>query len=126
MVKCLIIDDDSLVRNTIVRILERKGHQVVTACDGRVGLKLFQQERPDVVVTDIIMPDKEGIETIREIRNLAPNAKIIAISGGARVGNVDFLAMAAKLGASETLCKPFDPDDLVTCINRCLESRDAA
>jgi CheY-like chemotaxis protein len=120
MEKVLVIDDDSLVRDTIVRILERKGYQVLVASDGVRGLGMFRSEQPDLVITDIIMPEKEGIETIREIRGDCPDAKIIAISGGGRIGNVDFLKIAEKLGASEIIAKPFDPSVLVNVVSRCL------
>ena len=116
----LVIDDDSLVRDTIVRILERKGYQVLVASDGVRGLRMFRSEQPVLVITDLIMPEKEGIETIREIRGDCPDAKIIAISGGGRIGNVDFLKIAEKLGASEIIAKPFDPSVLVNVVSRCL------
>jgi len=122
MQKILVIDDDSLVRDTLVRILERKGYQVLVASDGLRGLRMFRSEQPDLVITDIIMPEKEGLETIREIRCECPDAKIIAISGGARIGNMDFLDVAGKLGASEIIPKPFDPADLVTVVSRCLSA----
>jgi DNA-binding NarL/FixJ family response regulator len=67
------------------------------------------------------MPEKEGLETIREIRDEWPDAKIIAISGGARIGNMDFLDVAGKLGASEIIPKPFDPAELVNVVSRCLD-----
>jgi DNA-binding response OmpR family regulator len=120
MQKILVIDDDSLVRDTLLRILERKGYQVLVAPDGARGLHMFRSEQPDLVITDIIMPDKEGLQTIREIRGECPNAKIIAISGGARIGNMDFLQMARKLGASEIIPKPFDPTELLNVVSRCL------
>jgi len=84
------------------------------------GVRIFRSERPDLVITDIIMPEKEGLETIREIRGQRPDAKIIAISGGARIGNMDFLDIAGKLGASEIISKPFDPSDLIKLVSRCL------
>jgi CheY-like chemotaxis protein len=121
MQKILVIDDDSLVRDTLVRVLERKGYQVLVASDGLRGLHAFRREQPDLVITDIIMPEKEGLETIREIRGECPDAKIIAISGGARIGNMDFLDVAGKLGASEIIPKPFDPTELVTVVSRCLD-----
>jgi CheY-like chemotaxis protein len=96
MEKVLVIDDDSLVRDTTVRILEREGYQVVVASDGVRGLRVFRTEQPDLVITDIIMPEKEGIETIGEIRGDRPDAKIIAISVGGRIGNVDVLKIAEK------------------------------
>ena len=120
MEKVLVIDDDSLVRDTIVRILERQGYQVLVASDGVRGLRMFRSEQPDLVITDVIMPEKDGIETIREIRGDCPDAKIIAISGGGRIGNVDFLKIAEKLGASEIIAKPFDPSVLVNVVSRCL------
>jgi CheY-like chemotaxis protein len=121
MEKILVIDDDVLVRDTIVRILERRGYQVLVAGDGALGVRIFRSEQPDLVITDIIMPEKEGLETIREIRGQCPHAKIIAISGGARIGNMDFLDITGKLGASEIISKPFDPSDLIALVSRCLD-----
>jgi len=120
MPKVLVIDDDVLVRDTIVRILERKGYQTLAAPDGRRGLNIFRSEQPDLVITDIIMPEKEGLETIREIHDERPGAKILAISGGGRIGNMDFLEFAGKLGACEILPKPFDPAELLDHVGRCL------
>src|SRR6185437_14694121 len=110
MQKILVIDDNLVVRNTIVQILESEGYEVISAEDGRRGLYVFRNEHPDLVVTDIIMPEKEGIETIRDIRGEVPDAKIIAISGGGRIGNTDFLKIARQLGASDIVAKPLDPD----------------
>ena len=76
--------------------------------------------QPDVVITDIIMPDQEGIETIRNIRRLRPDARIIAMSGGGRIGNIDFLSAAALFGAREILAKPFEPRELIERVSRCL------
>jgi DNA-binding NtrC family response regulator len=120
MAKILIIDDDALVCSTIVRILARSGHDLLTAINGRKGLELFERESPDLVITDIIMPDMEGIETIREMRKRAPEVRIIAISGGGRLGNIDFLPMAVKLGAREIITKPFEPSELTDSVSRCL------
>ena len=116
MYKILVIDDNVVVRNTIVQILEGEGYEVVSAEDGRRGLSAFRSEKPDLVITDIIMPEKEGIETIRDIRGEAPNAKIIAISGGGRMGNTDFLKIARQLGASDVIAKPLDPDHFISVV----------
>jgi CheY-like chemotaxis protein len=116
MQKILVIDDNAVVRNTIVQILESEGYCVVSAEDGRRGLTAFRHERPDLVITDIIMPEKEGIETIRDIRGECPNAKIIAISGGGRIGNTDFLRIARQLGASDVIAKPLDPDHFISVV----------
>jgi two-component system chemotaxis response regulator CheY len=123
MAKILVIDDDTIVRETIVQVLEDHGHGVVSAEDGKRGVAAFRAERPDLVITDIIMPEQEGIQTITEIRGLAPQAKIIAISGGGRIGNADFLKIARHLGAADVIAKPFDPDDLVARVDRCLAAR---
>ena len=123
MAKILVIDDDVIVRETIVQILEDGGHQVVSAEDGKRGMAAFRSERPDLIITDIIMPEQEGIQTITEIRGVQPNAKIIAISGGGRIGNTDFLKIARHLGAFDAIAKPFDPDDLLNRVGRCLNGR---
>ena len=123
MAKILVIDDDVIVRETIVQILEDGGHQVVSAEDGKRGMVAFRSERPDLIITDIIMPEQEGIQTITEIRGVQPNAKIIAISGGGRIGNTDFLKIARHLGAFDAIAKPFDPDDLLSRVGRCLAGR---
>lgn len=124
--RILVIDDDLLVRRTIVRILRGAGYETLVAENGSLGLDLFERERPDLVITDIIMPEKEGIETIRAIRQLSPEAKIIAMSGGGRTGNADFLAMAGKLGASDTLHKPFGAAQLVASVARWLAKPETA
>jgi two-component system, chemotaxis family, chemotaxis protein CheY len=120
MSKILIIDDDPLVRSVIARVLRLEGHDLLVAVDGRRGVELFQSEHPELVITDIIMPEKEGLETIREIRAISPEAKIIAMSGGGRIGNADILAIAAEFGAREILGKPFEPSELTDSVQRCL------
>jgi two-component system, chemotaxis family, chemotaxis protein CheY len=120
MKKILVIEDNPIVRSTVGRILEAGGYQVISAGDGLQGVAAFRKEQPDLVVTDIIMPEQEGIETIRQILADRPGTKIIAISGGGRIGNTDFLQIARKVGASEVLPKPFDPDDLLQLVSNCL------
>jgi len=122
MAKVLVIDDDPFVRKTIGRILACEDYQLIMAEDGREGLELFQREQPDLVITDIIMPDVEGIETIRKIRQMRPAVRIIAISGGGRFGVANFLEVAAKFGAHETIVKPFDPAELLDSVTRCLRT----
>lgn len=121
MAKILVIDDDVVVRETIIQILEEEGYDVVSAEDGRRGVAAFRGARPDLVITDIIMPDQEGIQTITQIRGERPDAKIIAISGGGRIGNTDFLKIARQLGAADVIAKPFDPDDFLDRVGRCLK-----
>jgi CheY-like chemotaxis protein len=114
--KILVIDDDHLVRYTLSKILSSNGYEVVTASDGKRGMAVLRAEHPDVVITDIIMPEQEGIDTIIQIRRERPAIKIIAISGGGRIRNIDFLEMAQSLGANGVLAKPFEADELLSCL----------
>jgi len=117
MAHILLIDDDSTVRYALKQVLERAGHRVDEAADGQIGIARYTQGRQDLVVTDIIMPNKEGIETIIALRRMAPELRIIAMSGGGRTGNRDFLAMAEKIGAAKVIAKPFRPKELVEAVN---------
>lgn len=108
----LVIDDEAIVRMTLARMLELAGYRVLQAANGVEGLKVFAREHIDLVICDIIMPEKEGIETIGEIRCKNRTVKIIAMSGGGRMGSGGFLDMAMRLGADHTLAKPFDREDL--------------
>ena len=116
--KILVIDDDHLVRYALSKILLSAGYEVVTASDGRRGMAVLWEEDPDVVITDIIMPEQEGIDTIIQMRRERPRVKIIAISGGGRIRNIDFLEMAQSLGANDVLAKPFEVDELLSCLIR--------
>jgi DNA-binding response OmpR family regulator len=116
--KVLVIDDDHLVRYTLSKILQRNGYDVVTASDGRRAMAVFREEWPDVVITDIIMPEQEGIETILKIRCERPEVKIIAISGGARNRNLNYLNMAEAFGADDVILKPFEAEELLSRLAR--------
>jgi CheY-like chemotaxis protein len=116
----LVIDDDALVRQTLAQVLESTGYEVQCAPEGRQGLRAFHKRRPDLVISDIIMPEMEGIETIMELRILSRDCPIIAISGGGRFGKADFLSVAKQLGATATLRKPFETDDLLRTVTSCL------
>lgn len=116
MARILLIDDDETVRYALKQVEERAGHQVEEASDGQVGVEKFEVHKPDLVITDIIMPNQEGIETIIKLRRLAPEVVIIAMSGGGRTGNRDFLTMAEKLGAAKVIAKPFRPKELVEAV----------
>ncbi|HXP75916.1 MAG TPA: response regulator [Stellaceae bacterium] len=115
--RILLIDDDIAVLRTLEIVLSDRGYDILTAKDGVEGLRVFRSARPDLVITDLIMPEKEGIETIVEMRRERPEAKIIAISGGGRTHNIGFLDIAATLGASAVLAKPFTPDQLAQKID---------
>lgn len=112
MATILIIDDDEALRSVIRRILERSGHLVKEAPDGIRGLALFDVEPVDAVITDLFMPEKEGIETIIELRERSARVRILAISGGARFGPDEPLTDARLLGADAVLAKPFSVEEL--------------
>ncbi len=108
MIRVLIIDDDLQLREMMRQALERDGYDVQEAADGREGVDMFRKAPANLVITDLIMPEQEGIETIRELRGDFPKLKIIAISGGGRAGPDGYLTVAKAFGADRTLCKPFD------------------
>ncbi len=121
MPKILVIEDDKSFRNVLVQMLDKAGYEVSQAGDGNQALEICRMLQPDVVLTDIIMPDKEGLETIQDLLTLCPNMKIIAMSGGGRVGPDSYLPLAKKLGARATLQKPFMRDDLLSAIAEVLD-----
>ncbi len=117
----LVIDDEDQVRTMLQQALEREGYQVLDARDGKEGIKLFKENKTDLIITDLIMPDKEGLETITELRRDFPEVKIIAISGGGHVDPESYLTIAKKMGASRTLPKPFDLEELLAAVRELLE-----
>ena len=121
MAKVLIIDDNDELRDTLTLLLEDEGYEVTSAIGGKSGLIAFEQFRPDVVLTDVIMPEGDGIEAIRLIRAADPSARIIAMSGGSLVGT-DRLRIAKALGAMEVLRKPFEVEELVQTVSYCLQA----
>ena len=116
MARILIIDDDVQILKMLRKMLELEGHEVVDAADGNKGLKLYRDAPTDIIITDIIMPEKEGIETIIELRREFPEVKIIAMSGGGNAGPEEYLHMAKGLGAQRTLTKPFENEELLEAI----------
>lgn len=117
----LVIEDDSQIREMLETLLTRAGYSVLAAANGREGMHIVREEPVDLVVTDILMPVQEGIETITELKNRHPLVKVIAISGGGIVQPDDYLQMAERFGAEMTISKPFEPDDLLQAL-RFLES----
>jgi len=122
MARILLIDDDPLVRNMIRQILELDGHSVVDASNGAVAMRVWSEQPADLIVTDILMPEKDGLEVIRELRRQCPEVKIIALSGGNRKIGFDTLAVASRFGAAATIEKPFQLDVLRSTIERVLKS----
>ncbi len=112
--KILVIEDDGLTRLMLCEILRSKKYTALEAPNGVLGLKMFVEQSPDVIITDILMPEKEGLETILEIRAMDAKIPIIAMSGGGTAENINFLEMAGKLGATRTISKPFRPDDILS------------
>ena len=121
MAQILIIDDDDQLRLMLRKTLERSGYEVVEAPNGKEGIKRFREMPCDLVITDLIMPEKEGLETISELKEDFPDIKVIAISGGGRVGPNDYLHLAKMLGAQRTLTKPIELPELLKTIKELLE-----
>ncbi|MDV7339613.1 response regulator [Terasakiella sp. A23] len=120
MTTILVIDDEELARFTIREVLESEGFNILEAEDGEKGLAVFHATPVDLIITDIIMPHKEGVETIIELKQEAPDLKIIAISGGGRTRNLDFLKLAGEYGADKVIAKPFSATDLLSAVKECL------
>ncbi|MFH1153115.1 MAG: response regulator [Pseudomonadota bacterium] len=116
MKKILIIDDEPQIRSMLKMLFEREGFHVVVACDGKEGTRLFEQDPADLVITDLIMPEKEGVETIRELRKKNPVLPIVAMSGGGRSAPDGYLHMAKLLGANAVFKKPIAKEDLLKIV----------
>lgn len=124
--RLLVIDDDNLVRAALTDMLQTAGFEVITASNGRLGLELLQTTPVDAIITDILMPEQEGLETIREARQRFPDIRILAISGGgAGGGETQLLRFAESFGADQTLLKPFTGSQLVAAVRALLVGRGA-
>ena len=120
MAKLLLVDDNQDLLGMQGEFLRMSGHEVETAVNGDEALAHAARGNFDLVITDIIMPSKDGIELIVALRKSQPSARIIAISGGGRLNAKDYLGIAQKLGAAATLAKPFSGSDLVATVERVL------
>ncbi len=120
MARILVVDDDPYITSMLRKLFERKGFIVDDAQDGKQALEMMKRELPDLVVTDIIMPEMEGAEFIMKVRTMAPQMKIIAISGGGRIKPADYLDLAKKLGADRTFPKPVKQSDMLTAVDELL------
>jgi DNA-binding response OmpR family regulator len=121
MATLLVIDDEPGLRTFIKDMFQEAGHTVVAAANATLGLARFKEGAFDVVITDLVLPDKEGNEMIAEMRQLLPGQKIVAISGGGPKRNPEFLDIAEELGADQLLPKPFSMHDLRRAVAACLE-----
>ncbi len=124
MSRILVVDDDTAVRNAIKIVLERDGHEVVAAGNGRAGVAAVESSPFDIVICDIFMPGMDGIETIHAFHQTNPTLPVIAMSGftfrDAHAPAPDFLTLATKLGAACSLRKPFRPQELLEAVRRCI------
>jgi len=118
--RVLVVDDDDAVREMLAIVLQRRGIEVTRARDGNEALKSYKEGTFDLVVTDLIMPDKEGIEMILEIRAMKRPVRILAISGGGKVHQSMHLNLARSVGADRVLSKPFMPHDLLKIVDEML------
>ena len=120
MTSILIIDDDPMIRNLLSQFFALEGYTTAGAENGKVGLKMYQDHPADLIVTDMLMPEMDGIETILAIRKENPDAKIIAISGGGINPSENYLVLAEHLGANRTFTKPVERKKIVSAANELL------
>ncbi|MDF7824984.1 response regulator [Pontiellaceae bacterium B12227] len=121
MARILIIDDDETIRSVFNRFLTGKGYEVLVAADGRQGLRVLEEAAVDLVITDIMMPETDGLEVVMAIRGKDADIPVIAISGGMHAMPMDFLPMAKKFGAKDVLYKPVELDDLLSAVKAALD-----
>ncbi len=116
MALVLLVEDDTLLRESLRIALQEAGHAVLPAANGAAALSMLDNSVPDIVISDILMPETDGLELIMRVRKARPDVKIIAISGGGRTRNMDMLSYAREFGAHATLAKPFLPRQLLSAI----------
>jgi CheY-like chemotaxis protein len=126
MSRILVIDDEADFRKMVRRMLEIEGHEVIEASNGIEGLDKFRALAPELIVTDIFMPEKSGYETIMQIRAEAPDIRIIAISGSGGIATADFFQAAKEAGADQALAKPFRPAQLIDAVDEQVKRTAAA
>ena len=122
MARILVIDDDMFVRRTIVYLLQALGHETADAENGRLGVDMQRQQRFDMVITDMVMPVQDGLETINILKKEFQQLPIIAMSGGSPAHGKARLTDASLAGAMTTLTKPFTTEELLGAMLRCLDS----
>jgi len=120
MIRILVIDDDINIREMLKECLERAEYEVLVASDGKAALKLHSANPVDLIITDIVMPEKDGLEIIMEFRRRFPEVKVIAISGGGKIGANEYLNIAKVLGVTKTFSKPFELRELLAAVRELL------
>jgi DNA-binding response OmpR family regulator len=122
MARILAIDDDFKIRELLKECLERADYEVLVASDGKSALKLHAADPVDLIITDILMPEMDGLQTIMELRRRFPAVKVIAVSGGGRIGANEYLKIAKSMGVARTFSKPFELRELLTAVREILQT----
>jgi CheY-like chemotaxis protein len=125
MAKIVLIDDDPIIQKMLTQFLENKGHEVAQALNGKEGMRLIEKNRPDLVITDIIMPEMDGLEILLNIRKTRADLPVIAISGGMLNLPINFLHQAKLFGARYVFDKPVPLDVLYSAIEELLQEKSA-
>lgn len=120
MARILVVDDDAIIRRMLRKALQQAGHEVVEAQNGEEAIRLQQASQAELVITDMLMPETDGVEVIMELRRQAPRLKIIAMSGGGHFGQTETLDVAMPLGAMSTLRKPFRLELMLETVEKAL------
>ncbi|MBY0465841.1 MAG: response regulator [Burkholderiales bacterium] len=116
MTTILIADDDDNVRYALSKLLRKAGYDVQEAQNGKEAFKLLRKAMPDVLVTDIVMPELDGMGLLNQARQLNPSIPVLVMSGGGNIVGLDYLSLAQTMGANATLCKPFDNDEVLSVV----------
>ena len=122
MTSILLVDDDEMSRAVVHKLLERSGYAVYSTGMGQEALDHYRGPQSDLVITDLIMPDLDGLEVIQQLRQIDPAVRVLAISGGGRVDAEEYLSVARKFGAVEVLPKPFTGQELKQAVEKALTS----
>jgi len=123
MARILVVDDDQVLRRALRVVLEAAGYDVMEAADGDAALRLYGEQGADLVLVDLSIPERDGLEVIRTLRTAIPRPQIVAMSGGGRIGHIEVLRAAAAFGAARTLRKPFESRDLLATFRELLGAR---
>ncbi len=122
MARVIVIDDDPALLQVVAQALVLAGHSVLRCENGRKAIEYLAREDADLLITDILMPEMDGLETVRAAKQLRPQLPILAISGGGSLGPTDYLGIASAFGTAAVLAKPFLPAELVAMVERLLAS----
>lgn len=123
MATILVIDDDPQICDVLEQALQNEGHQVRSALNGEEGIRCYRQQLPDLVLMDILMPEKEGLETILDLRREFPHVSIIAMSAASEAAKINLLELAQRLGAQYRLTKPFQLQTVIELVNKALSQQ---